>query len=95
VAGHAGNEALQIRKNRLKKNARQPGNWLGRLLLGLKLTALIAVMLGVSALFVGLCGRYRLGLLPGQDHQNQRQRTPFKAEVLLRPGSNAATIFWH
>jgi len=43
----------KIRKNRLKKNARQRRErWLGRMLLGLKLIGLIALMLGVSALFV-------------------------------------------
>jgi cell division protein FtsQ len=43
----------RVRKNRMKQNVRQRrALWLGRMLLGLKLIALIALLLGVSALFV-------------------------------------------
>jgi cell division protein FtsQ len=43
----------KVRKNRLKKNVRERrARWLGRMLLGLKLCAMIAVLLGVSALYV-------------------------------------------
>lgn len=43
----------KVRKNRLKKNTRQRRErWLGRIVLALKLSALIALLLGTSALFV-------------------------------------------
>jgi len=43
----------KVRKNRLKKNrAGQRRRWWGHLLLGLKLTVLIALLLGASALFM-------------------------------------------
>lgn len=43
----------KVRVNRKKKNVRQRRRrWLGRLMLGLKLTALMAVLLGASALFM-------------------------------------------
>lgn len=43
----------KVRKNKLKKNLQQRRRrWFGRLLMGLKLTALIGVLLGASALFM-------------------------------------------
>lgn len=88
----------KMRRNRFKKaTARQPRRWLGRILLGFKLTVLMVVLLCFSALFmVGYAAVTQSEYFSTRTIQVSGQQRLTKAQLLaqadIQPGDNLLAL---
>jgi len=88
----------KIRRNRFKKGTpRHPRRWLGRLLVGLKLTLLMVVLLTFSALFmVGYAAVTQAEYFSTRTIKVTGQQRLTKAQILdqadIRPGDNLLAL---